>query len=100
MTVDYDWRGAVGDVWAEEWRRTDRTLAPVNDALVAEAAVLPRGLARPRLLDVGCGAGATSLALAAALGGAEITGIDLSEGLVVDARGRAGDRGRLGIAGG
>ena len=38
MTVTYDWRGDIGDVWAEEWRRTDRTLAPVNGALVAEAA--------------------------------------------------------------
>src|SRR3954465_11662261 len=95
MTMDYDWRGAVGDVWAEEWRRTDRTLAPVNDALVAEATALMRGIARPRILDVGCGAGATSLALADALGGAEITGIDLSEGLVAVARERAGDRGRL-----
>jgi SAM-dependent methyltransferase len=90
MTEAYEWRGRIGDVWAEEWRRTDRTLAPVNDALVAAAAAEAGGLDRPRILDVGCGAGATSLALAAALADAEITGIDLSETLIATARERAG----------
>jgi SAM-dependent methyltransferase len=93
MTVAYDWRGDVGDVWAEEWPRTDRTLAPVNEALVAEAVNGAAG--RVRILDIGCGAGATSLALADALAEAQITGIDLSESLVAVARQRAGPKGRL-----
>jgi len=97
MTLAYDWKGDVGDVWAEEWRRTDRTLAPVNQALVAEAAPLTAGIGRPRILDIGCGAGATSLALADALAGAEITGLDLSDSLIAVARSRAGDRARLGF---
>jgi len=88
MAIGYDWRGDIGDVWAEEWRRTDRSLAPVNRALVAEAAA---GVA-DRILDIGCGAGATSLALAEALGDAEITGVDLSEALVAVARERAANR--------
>lgn len=92
MTEAYEWRGKVGDAWAEEWRRTDRTLAPVNDALVAVAAAEAERFDRPRILDVGCGAGATSLALAAALADAEITGIDLSEALIAAARERAGGR--------
>lgn len=91
MTEAYEWRGRVGDVWAEEWRRTDRALAPVNDALVAAAAAEAGGFDRPRILDVGCGAGATSLALAAARADAEITGIDLSETLIAAARERAGE---------
>ena len=91
MTEAYEWRGRIGDVWAEEWRRTDRTLAPVNDALVAAAAAEAERFDRPRILDVGCGAGATSLALAAALAEAEIIGIDLSEALIAVARERAGD---------
>lgn len=89
MTEAFDWRGRVGDAWAEEWRRTDRTLAPVNDALVAAA--VAGAVRHPRILDVGCGAGATSLALAAALGDAEIVGIDLSETLIAAARERAGE---------
>jgi len=93
MTEAYDWRGRVGDAWAEEWRRTDRTLAPVNEALVAAAAAAAGP--RARILDVGCGAGATSLALAAALADAEIVGIDLSETLVAAARERAGKLGSV-----
>jgi SAM-dependent methyltransferase len=91
MTEAYEWRGRVGDVWAEEWRRTDRTLAPVNAALVAAAAAEAARFDNPRILDVGCGAGATSLALAAALADAEIIGIDFSESLIAAARERAGE---------
>ena len=59
-----EWQGRVGEAWAEEWRRTDRTLAPVNEALVAARRAARAGA---RILDIGCGAGATSLALADAL---------------------------------
>src|ERR1700742_1152457 len=93
MTTGYDWRGDVGDDWAEEWRRTDRSLAPVNAALVDWAAAGQAG--KVRILDIGCGAAATSLALADALGEAEITGIDLSESLVAVARARAAGNDRL-----
>lgn len=86
MTDKSEWIGRVGDVWAEEWRRTDRALAPVNAELVS---AVPSGAAA--ILDLGCGAGSTSLALAAARPGATITGIDLSEALVAAARDRAGD---------
>ncbi|HEV2817418.1 MAG TPA: class I SAM-dependent methyltransferase [Allosphingosinicella sp.] len=95
MTEAFEWRGRVGDVWAEEWRRTDRVLAPVNDALVEAAAAAAARFERPRILDVGCGAGATSLALAAALPDAGITGVDLSEALVAAARERAAGRPNL-----
>ena len=93
MAGTYDWSGTYGDVWAEEWRRTDRTLAPVNEALVARAAAGRGG--RVRILDIGCGAGATSLALGEALPEAEVTGIDLSPTLIAAARERAGSQGRL-----
>jgi len=93
MSVSHDWRGETGDAWAEEWPRTDRTLAPVNDALVAEA--VAHAAAGARILDLGCGGGATSLALADALPEARITGVDLSSALVAVARARAGEGGRL-----
>ena len=88
MTETLEWQGRVGEAWAEEWRRTDRTLAPVNEALVARALRCTPA----RILDIGCGAGATSLALADALPDAAITGIDLSGALIGQARERA--RGR------
>jgi SAM-dependent methyltransferase len=95
MTEANEWRGRVGDAWAQEWRRTDRMLAPVNDALVATAAHEAAPFARPNILDVGCGAGATSLALADALPEAQIEGIDLSETLIAAARERAVGRANL-----
>ena len=88
MLTPTDWQGQTGEAWAEEWRRTDRTLAPLNEALLARA--LP--FEGRRILDVGCGAGATSFAFADAMPAAEVTGLDLSEALVEAARARSGDR--------
>lgn len=88
MLAATEWQGKTGEAWAEQWRRTDRTLAPLNQALLAHA--LP--LAGRRILDVGCGAGATSLAFAAALPEAEITGLDLSDALVAAAQARMNGR--------
>jgi len=95
MTEASEWRGRVGDIWAKEWQRTDRSLAPVNDALVAAAAAEAASFDRPRILDLGCGAGATSFALADALPNCEIVGIDLSEALIAAARERATGRPNL-----
>jgi SAM-dependent methyltransferase len=91
MTETIEWQGRVGEAWAEEWRRTDRTLAPLNAALVARAVPL----APCRILDIGCGAGATSLTLAEALPAAAITGLDLSDALIAAARERIGGRAGL-----
>ncbi len=90
MTDAFEWQGRVGEAWAEEWRRTDRTLAPVQEALLA--ALLPRLGAGPAILDIGCGAGSTSLALAAARPDARVTGIDLSDALIAAARERGAGR--------
>lgn len=87
MTGSAEWRGPVGDVWAEEWRRTDRAFAVLSRAL--DAAILAAAPAGAfRALDIGCGAGATSLALAAARPDADIVGVDLSPALVATARER------------
>lgn len=94
MTEAFEWQGRVGAAWAEEWRRTDRTLAPLNSALVAAAAPFGGGA----ILDIGCGAGATSLAFADAFAHAEVTGLDLSDDLVAQARMRAGGRSNLRFA--
>jgi len=88
MLTPTEWQGQTGEAWAEEWRRTDRTLAPLNDAMLARA--LP--FEGRRILDVGCGAGATSFAFADALPKAEVTGLDLSDALVAAATARTEGR--------
>jgi SAM-dependent methyltransferase len=87
MTNTSDWQGKVGASWAAEWRRTDRSFAALNAALVDRVA--SRAPANARILDVGCGAGATSIALAERLPRAQIFGIDLSDDLVAVALARA-----------
>lgn len=88
MSNAFDWASRSGDAWAERWRDTDRGLAPVGAAL--QAAVLDLAPAGAfDALDIGCGAGASSIALAAARPDANILGIDLSPALVAVARERA-----------
>lgn len=83
-----DWAGQVGETWAEEWERTDRSFAALDPHLVTAAADQMAGIPAPRILDIGCGAGGTSLALAAHLSDATLTGIDLSAALAATARER------------
>ncbi len=82
-----DWSGRVGQSWATAWERTDRTFAPLTEKLVATAvAQFPAGSDRQvRALDIGCGAGEISLALADARPDIDVTGLDLSEDLVATA---------------
>jgi SAM-dependent methyltransferase len=87
MTGGFDWTGRVGDVWAAEWRRTDRSFSDLSPRL--DAAILAAAPERGRALDIGCGAGGTAMALAAWRPNLAITGIDLSPALVAIARERA-----------
>jgi SAM-dependent methyltransferase len=89
MTSANDWSGSIGDVWAEEWPHTDRCLAGL--AVHLNAAILD--MATPgsaTIVDIGCGAGATSLATATALPARRVVGIDISPSLVAIATERAG----------
>lgn len=90
MTDARDWSGPVGNVWASAWQRTDRSFADLSrtlDAAIAEMA----GDGRVRIVDIGCGAGATSIAVARTRREATVIGIDLSADLVAVARQRGGD---------
>ena len=86
MTTNADWTGRVGDVWAREWRRTDRSFADLTPHLIR--AVLADAPKTGAAIDLGCGAGETSIALAAARSGVDVTGIDLSADLIAVARER------------
>ena len=80
------WNGEVGQRWARSQPTLDAVFAPLTDALFAGAA-LPEGAA---VLDVGCGAGATSLIAARAVGAAgRVLAADLSAPLLAAARERA-----------
>ncbi len=85
--ADY-WNAAAGATWAELQAPLDRQLAPLGHSAMADLA--PR--AGERILDIGCGAGETSLELAAIVTpGGQVTGADISRTLLEVARRRAAD---------
>lgn len=83
------WNESAGPTWAELQAPLDRQLAPLGRRAMAE---LDLGPGR-RVLDIGCGAGETTLALAAT--GAEAMGVDISRPLLEIARRRS--EGRPGV---
>jgi SAM-dependent methyltransferase len=85
MTSGHDWQARTGRAWADEWRRTDRSFAPLTPNLLAAIAAEPGD----RVLDIGCGAGEVSIAVAAARPHAQVTGIDISADLIGAAQARA-----------
>lgn len=87
MTNTLEWAGRVGEAWAEEWRRTDRSFAELSPAL--NAAILAAAPEKGLAVDIGSGAGGTSIALAAARPQLSVMGVDLSPALVATARQRA-----------
>lgn len=83
-----DW-AAAGRGWAAVEDLVDRVLQPLEDRIVAAVAAGPAGPAGARrVLDVGCGTGGTTLALARRLGAA-CTGVDVSPPMIAAARARA-----------
>jgi SAM-dependent methyltransferase len=83
------WNGPSGTRWVNEQERLDRVLAPLSAAAIAAAA--PR--AGERVVDVGCGCGASTLELADAVGaGGHVLGVDISAPMLAWARERLGAR--------
>jgi SAM-dependent methyltransferase len=84
------WNGPAGAKWALLHERIDAQLAPIG--LVAMERLAPA--AGERVLDVGCGCGATALALAERVGPTgRVTGVDVSGPMLARARERARERG-------
>jgi ubiquinone/menaquinone biosynthesis C-methylase UbiE len=78
MTNAFEWTGAVGLSWSEEWQRTDRSFTELTQRLLSRIAVLPG----EHVLDIGCGAGELSLAIAAARPTSHVLGVDISADLI------------------
>lgn len=77
------WNGPGGQHWTDRQRAQDILLAPISDLLI------DRAKARPgeRIVDVGCGCGATSIAFAQKVGASgHVLGIDVSAPMLARAR--------------
>jgi SAM-dependent methyltransferase len=80
------WNGSSGEAWIAAQAVLDDLFRPV-EALLADAAASPGAT---NVLDVGCGTGATTIALARRLGpSATCTGVDVSAPMIDLARRRA-----------
>ena len=84
----------MGRSWASEWERTDRSFAAMTPHLLRSIAALPGD----SIVDIGCGAGEVSLALADTRPGARVLGIDISADLVATATIRAQGRANCAFA--
>lgn len=86
------WNAQAGQTWATEQDKLDRQLEPLGDA--ALAALSPK--AGDRLIDIGCGAGQTTLALAEVVGAeGSVLGVDVSAPMLAVARGRSQGMGNV-----
>ena len=79
-----EWQGKTGQAWAEEWRRTDRSFADLTQRLLTRVDDVPFRHA----LDIGCGAGELSLAIARGRRTTMVTGVDVSAALIEVAKER------------
>lgn len=80
------WNGEVGRKWAAEQDDLDAMLSPLGLGGIARARFAPG----EQVIDIGCGCGQTSLAIASQVGpGGKVTGVDISEPMLERARLRA-----------
>ncbi len=79
------WNGPATRAWAREHERIDARFAPILELLLARAAPRPD----ERVLDIGCGSGTSTLALAERVGpGGRVLGVDIAVESVEVARRR------------
>lgn len=80
------WNGRAGRAWVEAQPLLDQMFQPFEDLLVEAVSAGSEG----RVLDVGCGTGSTTLAVARRLGEkSRCLGIDISDPMIAAARARA-----------
>src|SRR5882762_198421 len=77
------WNGLAGQHWTDRQQAQDTILGPVSDVLIDRA----KARAGERIVDVGCGCGATTIALAQKVGSTgHVFGIDISAPMLGRAR--------------
>jgi SAM-dependent methyltransferase len=80
------WNGVAGRAWVDGQELIDRILRPFEDLLVDAVRAESPG----RVLDVGCGTGSVTVAIARALGAeSHCVGVDISDTMITAARARA-----------
>ncbi|MCB2060853.1 MAG: methyltransferase domain-containing protein [Novosphingobium sp.] len=86
MRTKLDWQEQVGRSWAEMYRQTDRSFTELTGKLIERISATPG----EAILDIGCGAGELSLAIATGRPKARVIGVDVSPDLAAVAAGRGG----------
>ena len=69
------WSGAGGDVWVNKQREMDIMLNPLVDRVIERLDLKSDA----KIIDIGCGCGATTLEIAKKITQGEILGVDISE---------------------
>lgn len=83
------WAGDMGEKWNAHVDRFEGMIAPVGAAAIAHTAFE----SGERVIDIGCGAGATTFEIARLVDHGHVTGLDVSGTLVATARRRLADSG-------
>ncbi len=79
------WNSAAGEQWVKGQENMDKTLAGFGQ--LAITALAPKS--GEAIIDVGCGCGATSLALMEAMGNGNVLGVDISAPMLARAEERS-----------
>jgi len=69
------WSGAGGDLWVNKQREMDIMLNPLGDRVIERLDLKSDA----KIIDIGCGCGATTLEIAKKITQGEILGVDISE---------------------
>ena len=82
------WSGSGGDVWVNKQSEMDIMLNPLGTKAISKLDLSKA----TKIIDIGCGCGATTLEIAKQLGEGEIIGVDISEPMLARAAKNASDQ--------